>query len=93
MCYINQCSQANIQATNINCTTVEFTSSAPPVNGTVMVMIDNARVSNNDVQFTYTPNPEFYSVTPMNTILGYVILIHYNFHLSLAAVHAVQCCI
>ena len=70
MLHLSIPSRVNIQATNINCTTVEFTSSVPPVNGTVMVMIDSATVSNNDVQFTYTPNPEFYSVTPMNTILG-----------------------
>ena len=38
-----------------------------------MVMIDSATISSNDVQFTYTPNPEFYSVTPTNTILGYVV--------------------
>ena len=63
-------SRMSIQATNITCTTVEFTASAPPVNGTVMVMIDSATISSNSVEYTYTPNPEFYSVTPSNTILG-----------------------
>ena len=63
-------SQTSIQATNITCTTVEFTASAPPVNGAVMVMINSATVSNNNVQYMYTPNPEFYSVIPSNTILG-----------------------
>ena len=63
-------SQTSIQATNITSTTVEFTASAPPVNGAVMVMINSATVSNNNVQYMYTTNPEFYSVIPSNTILG-----------------------
>ena len=33
-------------------------------------MIDNATITNDSVQFMYTPNPEFYSVTPSSTILG-----------------------
>ena len=65
-------SRASIGATNITCTTVEFTASAPPMGGTVMVMIDSATVSNISVQYSYTLNPEFHSVTPMNTILGYM---------------------
>ena len=63
-------SRASIQSTNINCTTMEFTASDPPMNGAVMVMIDSATVSNNSVQYNYTPNPEFFSVTPANTIVG-----------------------
>jgi hypothetical protein len=63
-------SQASIQANSINCTTVAFTSSDPPMSGLVMVMIDNATVSNNDVQFNYALNPEFHNVIPSDTILG-----------------------
>ena len=63
-------SQASIQLTIINCTTVEFTASAPPMSGAVMIMIDSATISNNSVEYMYTLNPEFYSVTPTNTILG-----------------------
>jgi hypothetical protein len=37
--------------------------------GLVMVMIDNALVSNDSVQFNFTPNPEFYNVIPSTTIL------------------------
>ena len=63
-------SQASIQATSINCTTVAFTGSDPPMSGAVMVMIDNAMADNSSVQYSYTFNPEFYSVIPTNTILG-----------------------
>ena len=63
-------SRASISATSINCTTMAFTSSEPPVSGAVMVMIDNATADNSRVQYNYTPNPEFYSVSPTNTILG-----------------------
>ena len=71
--------RGSIQANNISCTTPEFNSTSP-MTGLVMVMIDSATVTNNDVQFTYTPNPKFYSVTPSNTILGYVAItiINYN---------------
>jgi hypothetical protein len=37
--------------------------------GPVMVMIDSAPVSNGNVQYNYTPNPEFYNVIPSTTIL------------------------
>ena len=63
-------SQASIQATSINCTTMALTASDPPVSGAVMVMIDNATADNSSVQYNYTLNPEFYSVSPTNTILG-----------------------
>ena len=63
-------SRANIRATNITCTTKALIASNPPINGPVMVMIDGATASNNSIQYNYTLNPEFYSVLPMNTILG-----------------------
>ena len=64
-------SLTSVQATNINCTTVEFTGSAPPMSGAVTVMIDDATVRNDSyVQYMYTPNPEFYNVIPSNTLLG-----------------------
>ena len=66
----NPYSRASIQATSINCTTVAFTDSDPPMSGLVMGMIDNATASNISVQYNYTPNPEFYNVIPSNAILG-----------------------
>ena len=63
-------SRASISATSINCTTMAFTASDPPVSGAVTVMIDNAAVTNGSVQYSYTLNPEFYNVIPSTTILG-----------------------
>ena len=63
-------SQDSIQATSINCTTMAVTDSDPPVNGVVMVMIDNATAESSSVQYNYTLNPEFYNVIPSTTILG-----------------------
>ena len=63
-------SRTSISATSINCTTMAFTASDPPRSGAVMVMIDNATADNSSVQYSYTPNPEFYSVIPTNIIFG-----------------------
>ena len=63
-------SRDSINATSINCTTMAFIASDPPVSGAVMVMIDNAPVTNSSVQYSYTLNPEFYNVIPSTTILG-----------------------
>ena len=62
-------SRSSIQADSINCTTPLFGGS-PGTNGPVTVGIDNAMITNNSVQFMYAPNPEFYSVSPSNTILA-----------------------
>jgi hypothetical protein len=63
-------SRDSVQATSINCTTVALTASDPPMGGPVMVMIDGATANSNQVQYNYTPNPEFYNVIPSTTILG-----------------------
>ena len=62
-----------VQADKIICTTLPSTNTSTlPLTSPVTVFIDSATISNDSVHFTYTFNPEFYSVFPSNTIPAYV---------------------
>lgn len=63
----------NVQVDIITCSTLPLSNTiALPLSGPVSVLIDSATISNDSVQFTYTFNPEFYNVLPLNTIPAYV---------------------
>ena len=62
-----------VQADRITCTTLSLTNlTTLPLTSAVKVLIDSATIINDSVHFTYTFNPEFYSVYPSSTIPAYV---------------------
>ena len=62
-----------VQADKIICTTLPLTNlTTLPLTSAVKVLIDSATIIDDSVHFTYTFNPEFYSIYPSITIPAYV---------------------
>ena len=59
---------SSISSGQLNCTSASDMLGGGPV----MVFIDDANVSNDEVVFNYRNNPSYESVSPMNTIPAYV---------------------